>query len=79
MQNLSYRRGKKIPTCSSATSKGCVDSSPTEGRRALPTEGCLLEGCDEASPKDGYLGQPLGKLCALNPGADSIRKQAKPY
>ena len=57
-------------TCSSATSKGCVDSSPTEGRRALPTEGCLLEGWDEASPNDGYRGYPLGKFWAANPGAE---------
>ena len=59
-------------TCSSATSKGWVDSSPTEGRRALPTEGCLLDGWDEASPNEGYRGYPLGKFWAANPGAEFL-------
>lgn len=46
-------------TASSATRRGCVDSSPTEGSRVLATDGWRVEGCEGASPTEGIRVTPL--------------------
>lgn len=56
-------------TASSAAKRGCVDSSPSEGRHVLPTDGCRLEGWEDASPNEGYRKLPFGKVGRMMPGA----------